>query len=113
MAAASYLREAMQKPQILRSFVCAGWLAAAFLGGILYSGGRPVFAQEENVPQIIVRPIGNDMQLVMYYPQERRVYVYTNPFTGAPKRSCAYQFKLGAPGDALRREVCPADLSDR
>jgi hypothetical protein len=41
------------------------------------------------------------------------MYVYNNAFTGGPKRPCAYFFKFGAPGDPVRRELCPNDMSDR
>lgn len=89
-------------------------MAAAFLAGVLASGGRPVQAQSsDDFPMVEVRGIGSESHLIVHYPRAGRMYVFNNAFTGAPKRACAYYFKIGNPGDPIRRELCPSDLSDR
>jgi hypothetical protein len=94
----------------------AGWLLAAFLGGALLQQPRSVLAQPGDaaeLPMIEVRGIGSESHLIVHYPKAGRMYVYNNAFTGGPKRPCAYYFKIGAPGDPVRRELCPNDMSDR
>jgi hypothetical protein len=91
----------------------SGWLAAAFLAGVLYSGGPTVQAQDGELPMVELGPIGPNTPLLVHYPKAGLLYVYQQAFSGGPKRPCAYYFRLGKPGEPVRRELCPADLSDQ
>jgi hypothetical protein len=101
---------------LIRILRPAGWLAAAFFAGLLWQQPRAAQAQSAeaaDTPMVEVRGIGADSHLIVHYPRQGRMYVYNNAFTGAPKRACAYFFRIGAPGEPLRRELCPNDMSDR
>jgi hypothetical protein len=36
----------------------------------------------------------------------KKVYVYANPFVGAPASGCAYAFQLGKAGGPITRTPC-------
>jgi hypothetical protein len=73
-----------------------GWLA---------SGGRPVAAQSP-VPQVAVRELGPSSSLVVYYPEQNTVYIYSTPFVELPDSNCAYKFHLSTPGGKVTRQPC-------
>lgn len=83
----------------------AALVAGAFAAGWWLGGGRSVHAQA-SVPQVDVRQVGPGNSLLVFYPEQQMVYVYTQPFVGLPDSYCSYRFKLTTPGGKITREQC-------
>ena len=82
-------------------------LLLAFAAGWLASGGRTVQAQA-SAPQMDVRTVATESSIVVYYADQKTLYVYASPFVAGPYPPCMYKFTLGEPGKPLTREQCPA-----
>ena len=67
-----------------------------------------VRADSGGAAQIEVRDISVGSSLVVFYPNINKVFVYANPFVGAPTWPCAYSFQLSTPGGTINRQPCPA-----
>ncbi|MBV8073165.1 MAG: hypothetical protein JO270_24915 [Acidobacteriaceae bacterium] len=80
----------------------------AFLAGRWSGSDAHVRAAGGDPPQIEVRDINGGTSLVIFYPTEKKVYVYQTPFVGLPNWPCAYSFTLGAPGAPINRQPCPS-----
>lgn len=87
------------------------WIARAALLlcgmtlGWLLAGGHAVQAQS-STPQVEVRALAASDSMVVYYPDQQMVYVYTQPFVGLPDSYCSYKFKLSSPGGKITRQQC-------
>lgn len=82
------------------------FVVLAFMLGRLAGGGPTVHAQGGGSPQVEVRDLGPSSTLVVYYPSQNTVYIYTQPFVGLPDSNCAYKFRLSTPGGKITREQC-------
>ncbi|MBV9301647.1 MAG: hypothetical protein JOY62_07990 [Acidobacteriaceae bacterium] len=74
----------------------AGWFAGQ---------GRNVHA-DDTAPLIDVKSIEGNSSLILYYPGEKKIFIYNAPFVGGPKSACAYVFTLTSPGGPISRQNC-------
>ena len=80
-------------------------IAIAFLAGRMSNG--PVAKAAADNMHIDVRAVGAESALIVTYPDEKKVYVYANPFIGGPDQYCAYSFTFTSPGAPIKRSQCP------
>lgn len=64
-----------------------------------------VNADSGESPQVDVGQIGADSSLVVYYPSQKKMFVY-QPFVGQPVWPCAYSIQLSVPGGTVERQAC-------
>jgi lipopolysaccharide export system protein LptC len=90
------------------------WLAiaVAFLAGWNVSQWRSQRIQtvhaQSNTPALYqMQDISGQSALTLYYPDSQTIYVYPNVAVGNNYLSCAFSFKLGKPGEPIRRDQCP------
>ena len=78
-----------------------------FVGGWSIGGARKVHA-DDAAPVMDVKSIDGNTSLVLYYPGQKKIYVYSAPFAGGPKSTCAYAFTLTTAGGTISRQNCNA-----
>jgi hypothetical protein len=95
--------QAMQRTTLLALIAVA---VAAFLAGHGSLPGR-VKADEGESPSIAVQSVRGDTSLTVYYPSQKKLFVYQTPFVGAPTWNCSYSIQLSTPGGSIERQQCP------
>ncbi|MGC2161299.1 MAG: hypothetical protein WA634_05270 [Silvibacterium sp.] len=90
------------------------WLAIAlaFFAGWQLSQwhsqrNQPVHAQSDAPTLYQMHDLSGQNALTLYYADSQTIYVYPNVAVGNNYLSCAFSFKLGKPGEPIRREQCP------
>lgn len=81
----------------------AGWQAGQWRSQRL----SVVHAQSDAPALYQMNNLSGQNALTLYYPDSKTIYVYPNVAVGNSYLSCAFSFKLGKPGEPIRREQCP------
>lgn len=98
--------EVKARARIVRSWLRdAALIALAFAIGWWAHTTRVAQAQS---PDLYFQLQGLDQgtALALYYPDQKTIYLYQTAMVGFSTLNCAYAFKLGDPGGAVRREQC-------
>jgi hypothetical protein len=67
---------------------------------------QPVYAQSDNL-RFQFQALSGQSALTLYYPDSQTIYVYPSVAVGNNYLGCAFSFKLGKPGEPIRRDQCP------
>lgn len=81
----------------------AGWQASQWHT----QHNQPVHAQSDTNVRYQLQDMSGQSALTLYYPDSQTIYVYPSVAVGNNNLSCAFSFKLGRPGEPIRREQCP------
>ena len=84
---------------------CVALIALAFQAGRLSTPATVAKADDGGTPQADVRQVGPGTNLVVYYPNLKKMYFY-QPFVGQPTWPCAYSIQIGTPGGSVERQPC-------
>jgi hypothetical protein len=80
----------------------AGWNASQWRTHL-----QPVHAQSDTPTLYQMHDLSGQNALTLYYADSQTIYVYPNVAVGNSYLGCAFSFKLGKPGEPIRREQCP------
>jgi len=90
------------KKNFLLTVFCAA-IVAFCLGQ--WVGSYGIVEADSAGPQIDVRQIDGASNLVVYYPDLKKMFVY-QPFAGQPVWPCQYSIQLSTPGGTVERQAC-------